>query len=67
MYLLKDMETGEVYPADRCVWHDAEKDGSGYFKLTTAAFYCPGGRMHPLEKPVLGYIGKSGKFIAISE
>ena len=66
-----------IYPADRCTWvQEPSSDGGGY-AITSATFYngnddgtelrtssIPGAHVGPVR---LGYIGKSGRFVAITD
>ena len=65
-----------IFPADRCVWSQTPSaDGRGY--TIENAVYIPGAlaevggdpanQEHPITDPVLGYIGKSGRFVGLSE
>jgi len=65
MLVVKDGTSTVIYPADRCSWKQAD-DTSGYgYKINTAVFYNATGTTS-IANPVLGYIGKSGRFVAIS-
>ena len=66
-----------IYPADRCAWNDVpSSDGRGY-TIADAIFYTGGTQpganntVNPLtisiEEAVLGYIGKSGRFVPITD
>ena len=56
-----------LFPADRCSWQQADSaDGIGY-RITTARFYGSTGNAITLTGAVLGFIGKSGRFVAITD
>lgn len=62
---------GNIYPADRAVWRIAEVTGGGY-KLThfTANAASVATNANPAAATAgdeLGYIGKSGRFVAYTE
>ena len=63
-----------IFPADRCVWSQVD-DADGGYSIENASFvgltHTPGanptsGRYILLTDATLGYIGKSGRFVAIS-
>jgi len=65
MLVLKD-SAGVIYPADSCTWKEAAS-ASGYgYTINTAKFYGTGSAVD-LTGPVLGIIGKSGRFVKISD
>lgn len=53
-------------PADRCVWgFSADTSGNGYDVLS--AYYIGAGTTHVIiANPRLGFIGKSGRFVAMT-
>ena len=62
-----------IFPADRCVWEQVD-DATGGYSITNASFvgltHTPGatpaqGRYILLTDAQLGFIGKSGRFVAI--
>ena len=72
------IEDRVIYPADRCTWvQNPSLDGNGYY-ITEAQFYngaeatgvsltstaIPGGHVGTVR---LGFIGKSGRFVAITD
>ena len=67
MYVLQDSE-GYIYPADRCRWQSTFDTDSNQYDISNAQFY--NGNQNDgvtLGVPVqLGYIGKSGRFVAIT-
>ena len=55
-----------LFPADRCVW-STEPDTNGGYTVAAAEFCPPGGTSYTgIDSPVLGYVGKSGRFVAIT-
>ena len=58
-----------IYPADRCSWRQADNTGGGY-SINTVTFYPGNTTATDLSgsgtSNMLGYIGKSGRFVAIS-
>ena len=77
-YTSVEIEDKVLYPADRCTWvQNASTNGSGYY-ITEAVFYngaeatgvsltstpIPGGHVGTVR---LGYIGKSGRFVPITD
>ena len=58
-----------IYPADRCSWRQGDSTGSGY-SINTVMFYPGNAGAENLSgsntSNMLGYIGKSGRFVAIS-
>ena len=62
---------GNTYPAETCVWRTAAVTGGGY-KLTHLSINTPSVAVGaaPSAAPAgaqLGYIGKSGRFVAYTE
>ena len=64
MLVIKDENNGVIYPADLCTWKEAVVSGGGY-SINTASFYGTGAAV-ALTTPVLGHIGKSGRFVKMS-
>ena len=74
--VLRDTTNGNIFPADRCTWAQQDDPAGGY-RITNANFY-PGASVDgvlglsapathiAIASPVLGYIGKSGRFVAIT-
>ena len=60
--------TGTLYPADRCTWMYTYDEGTTQYDITDAFFY-PGnaGAVDLLSNVTLGVIGKSGRFVPITE
>jgi len=66
MLVIKSDSTGVIYPADNCSWKEAAS-GSGYgYTINTANFYGTGAAV-TIANPVLGFIGKSGRFVKVSD
>jgi len=66
MLVIKSDSTGVIYPADNCSWKQtASASGNGY-TINTANFYGTGSAV-VIADPVLGIIGKSGRFVKISD
>jgi len=63
MLVIKSNTTGVIYPADNCSWIQAS-ESEGY-SINTANFYGTGSAV-TIANPVLGFIGKSGRFVKIS-
>jgi hypothetical protein len=65
---------GNTYPAETCVWRTEQLTSGGY-RLTHFSIHSPnvptsGGSSVPTVAPTgsrLGYIGKSGRFVAYTE
>ena len=59
-----------IYPADRCSWRQVDSTGSGY-SINTVMFYPGNAGAENLSgsgtSNRLGFIGKSGRFVGISE
>ena len=55
---------GQIFPADRCVWVQQANPNGGY--NIASAVYQAGGNAIEITDPVLGYIGKSGRFVEIA-
>ena len=58
-----------IFPADRCTWQQVDSTGSGY-SIDVVRFYPGDTNATDLSgtnlSNMLGYIGKSGRFVAIS-
>jgi len=66
MLVIKSESTGIIYAADNCSWIEAAS-ASGYgYTINTAKFYGTGSAV-VIADPVLGIIGKSGRFVKISD
>ena len=66
MLVIKNETTGVIYPADNCTWKEAAS-ASGYgYTINTANFYGTGSAV-VIATPVLGFIGKSGRFVKVSD
>ena len=64
-----------IFPADRCTWvQNPDTDGRGYF-INDVVFFTGdaagvelnGGSGATTNKTRLGYIGKTGRFVAITD
>ena len=75
MYVIRtdsDGDVGFIYPADRCTWKDSDTVGAdGVNRLITISdvTYYPGnaaGSAVSGTSPRLGYLGKYGRFIPIT-
>jgi hypothetical protein len=64
MLVIKNETSGVIYPADLCTWKEAAASGGGY-SINTANFYGTGAAVS-IATPVLGHIGKSGRFVKMS-
>ena len=62
---------GNIYPADRSVWRVADATGGGYklthFSPNAASVATNAAPTAATAGDALGYIGKSGRFIAMTE
>ena len=58
-------ETRYVVPAENCIWTQ-QTDTDGGYTIGNARYIHTNGQVEQLNNPVLGYIGKSGRFVAIS-
>ena len=58
-----------IFPADRCTWRQVDNTGSGY-AIEDVRFYPGNAVANNLSganlSNMLGFIGKSGRFVAIS-
>ena len=64
MLVIKSTNTAVIYPADNCSWKEAAVSAGGY-SINTANFYGTGSAVS-IANPVLGFIGKSGRFVQVS-
>ena len=61
-------EVENIYPADRCTWQqEPSVTGRGYFILGARFFNGMDATGFDIHDALLGFIGKSGRFVAISE
>jgi len=65
MLVLKD-SAGVIYPADSCTWKEAASASGNGYTINTANFYGTGSAVS-ITGPILGFIGKSGRFVKISD
>jgi hypothetical protein len=56
-----------IFPADRCVWTQTDVAGTAGYSISNARFIGNGANTHPLTAARLGFIGKSGRFVPISD
>ena len=58
-----------IYPADRCSWRQVDNASGGY-SINTVMFYPGNAAAEDLTGAgatnLLGFVGKSGRFVAIS-
>jgi hypothetical protein len=66
MLVIKSDSTGVIYPADNCSWKEAASASGHGYTINTANFYGTGAAV-VIANPVLGFIGKSGRFVKISD
>ena len=66
MLVIKSDSTGVIYPADNCTWKQAASASGNGYTINTANFYGTGSAV-VIADPVLGIIGKSGRFVKISD
>ena len=67
MMVIQNGTVGTIFPADRCTWIQGDAPGGGY-TLTSATFFngvAAAGT--PILDPTLGVIGKSGRFVALTD
>ena len=55
------------FPADRCVWSQSYDANAREYTITGARFFGNGASSAPISNAQLGYIGKSGRFVPITE
>jgi len=63
MIVIKD-SSNKIYPADMCTW--VQNEVAGGYELASADFFGTGAAV-AITAPVLGYIGKSGRFVKMSK
>lgn len=66
MLVIKSDTTGVIYPADACSWKEAASTSGYGYTINTANFYGTGAAV-AIANPVLGFIGKSGRFVKVSD
>jgi len=66
MLVIKSESTGVIYAADNCSWKEAASASGHGYTINTANFYGTGSAV-AIADPVLGFIGKSGRFVKISD
>lgn len=65
MMVIKD-DTDTIFPADLCVWEQVDNGGSDGYDITNVLFYGTGTGVAKTGCE-LGYIGKSGRFVQITD
>ena len=70
MYVIKD--GNNIYPADRCSWVDSDivssSDGANRLtRIKTGMFYTHNSATSLSDPIYLGYLGKYGRFIPITD
>ncbi len=55
-----------ILPADRCTWHQITGVNGGYAIAQAEFFAGDSSSGKPINKPRLGFIGKSGRFVEIA-
>ena len=56
-----------IFPADRCVWNQGDEgDPHANYTLTEAVLINGNGTAIVISDPVLGIIGKSGRFVGMT-
>ena len=55
------------FPADRCVWSQSYNANTRQYVITSARFFGNTAPGAPIQNAELGYIGKSGRFVAITD
>ena len=62
-----DSPTGTLYPADRCTWTYTYDEGTTQYDIDNGTFYGVGSTIPLGDNLTLGVIGKSGRFVPITE
>ena len=60
-----EADTEFSFPADRCVW-EIDSDSTGGYSITKVRFFGNGATSAPVSSATFGYIGKSARFVPIS-
>ena len=55
------------FPADRCVWSQSYNANTRQYTITSARFFGITAGGAAITNPELGHIGKSGRFVPITE
>ena len=55
------------FPADRCVWSQSYDANERSYTITGARFFGNGSTSAAIQNAELGYIGKSGRFVPITD
>lgn len=74
MLVIQGTATGTnstIFPADKCTWNQVDPPGgvgSNTYTINNARFYTGNAGIAglPIATPVLGQIGKSGRFVALT-
>ena len=59
--------TGTLYPADRCTWRHVYNSTTGQYDISDAMFHGATAIVDLEDDVTLGFIGKSGRFVPITE
>ena len=69
MYVIQDGDN--IYPADRCSWVDSDITGTDGVnvktRIKTGVFYTHNAATNLTDPIYLGYLGKYGRFIPITD
>ena len=67
MMVIRGVRAGntEIHPADRCTWRQAAVATGGY-EVNNVVFYPGNAAGEAVTQPELGFIGKSGRFVPIT-
>ena len=62
------IDTSEVstFAADRCVWRTIDSADGGYAVIEAEFVPVSGTTYVTISSPIFGYIGKSGRFVALT-
>ena len=59
--------TFNIFPADRCTWQQTYNSTGKYYSISNARFFGNGTTAVTLTSAELGYIGKTGRFVPITD
>ena len=78
MMVIRSGTNGNIFPADRCTWvQSVQTPPNSSYSIENAVFY-PGASVDgvlglttaathvPINNPILGYISKTGRFVAMT-
>ena len=65
--MIRANASGVLYPADRCTWTHSYDSTTQQYDIDTVTFYGVDSTIDVGSNATLGYIGKSGRFVPISE